>query len=399
MTARLLCRVLAIILTTCGVTGCRSDSKQTPPPPTDTPLEMAQPPKATASTLRIDQEMLRDLRITTSKVEEHRGGESSSLLGELGVNQNAYAEVSSPLPARVVVLRAVEGQRVRTGDVLATLESGELAKVRGDVATAQARRDLAQRALDRKRGLNEEKIVPTREVQEAEHELIAADAQVRAAQASLEALGAPDRASEGTSASTLVLRSPVTGVVLERTLAIGQTADPSKPLFRIGDVSTLWLTVHAFERDAVRLATGAPARITFAAIPGKTFQGTVALIGQSVDANSRTVAVRIDLSNRDGVLRPGMSAAAWLPVGEQGVLLAVPAAAVQRVRDRWCVFIPKDDRTFEIRPIGRGRDIAGEVEILSGVRAGEPIVVDGAFLLKAEAERAAAEGEHEEKRE
>ena len=214
----------------------------------------------------------------------------------------------------------------------------------------------------------------------------------------MQALGAPDRAADGASASSLVLRSPVTGVVLERTLALGQTADPAKPLFRIGELSTIWLTVHAFERDAVRLVTGAPARITFAALPGRTFDGKVALIGQSVDPNSRTVAVRIDLPNRDRLLRPGMSATAWLPVGEQGTLLAVPAAAVQRVRDRWCVFIPKDHRTFEIRPIGRGRDIAGEVEILSGLSAGEPIVVDGAFLLKAETERSAADGEHDDKR-
>jgi len=386
---------LAIALT---LVACRSEPKSTPPPPSDSQTEKADSPGVTGSTLRIDREMLRDLRITTSKVEEHRGGESSSLLGELGVNQNAYAEVSAPLQARVVSLRAAEGQRVRTGDVLATLESGELAKARGDLATAQARRDLAQRTLDRKRSLNAEQIVPTREVQEAENELIGSEAQVRSAQASLRSLGAPDEAVAGTSASTLILRSPITGVVLERTIALGQTADPSKPLFRIGDVSTLWLTVHAFERDAVRLAKGAPARITFAAIPGRTFQGSVALIGQSVDPDSRTVAVRIDLANREGLLRPGMSATAWLPVGEQGTLLAVPAAAVQRVRDRWCVFIPKDDRTFEIRPIGRGRDIAGEVEILSGVRAGEPIVVDGAFLLKAETERS-AEGEHGEKRE
>ncbi|HEY7291571.1 MAG TPA: efflux RND transporter periplasmic adaptor subunit [Vicinamibacterales bacterium] len=381
------------------LTGCRSESSSTPAPRPDAQTEKADAPGISGSTLRIDREMLRDLRITTSKVEEHRGGESASLLGELGVNQNAYAEVSAPLQARVISLRAVEGQRVGTGDVLATLESGELAKARGELATAQARRDLAQRAADRKRSLNNEQIVPTREVQEAENEVIAADAQVRAAQASLRSLGAPDQAGDGASASTLMLRSPISGVILERTIALGQTADPSKPLFRIGDVSTLWLTVHAFERDAVRLAKGAPARITFAAIPGRTFQGSVALIGQSVDPDSRTVAVRIDLSNRDGMLRPGMSATAWLPVGEQGTLLAVPAAAVQRVRDRWCVFIPKDDRTFEIRPIGRGRDIAGEVEILSGVRAGEPIVVDGAFLLKAETERSAAEGEHGEKRE
>lgn len=397
MRVRIPCGAVLFLLVVTAV-GCRSDSKATPQPPAENQSDKTEAAGVTASTLRIDPEMLRDLRITTSKVEEHRGGESSSLLGELGVNQNAYAEVSAPMTARVVSLRAVEGQRVRTGDVLAVLESGELAKARGDLATAEARRDLAQRALDRKHGLSEEKIVPTREVQEGENELVAADAQVRGAQASLRALGAPDRAADGSSASSLILRSPVGGVVLERTVALGQTADPSKPLFRIGDLSTLWLTVHAFERDAVRLAKGAPARITFAAIPGRTFQGTVALIGQSVDPDSRTVAARIDLPNRDGLLRPGMSATAWLPVGEQGILLAVPAAAVQRVRDRWCVFIPKDDRTFEIRPIGRGRDIAGEVEILSGVRAGEPIVVDGAFLLKAETERS-AEGEHGEKRE
>ena len=381
-----------------GIAGCgRKDA------PKDVTAQTGASPtteqKRANNIVQVSEEMLRDLRITTSKVELHRGGEASSLLGELGVNLNAYAEVSAPLPARVVSLQAIEGQRVRVGEPLAILESGELAKARGDLATAEARRDLAQRALDRKRGLNAEKIVPTREVQEAESETIAAEAQVRSARAALQTLGASDQASAGASPSTLVLRSPVTGVVLERTLALGQTADPSKPLFRIGDLSTLWLTVHAFERDAVRLTTGAPARITFAALPDRMFQGKVALIGQSVDADSRTVSVRIDLPNRDGLLRPGMSGTAWLPVGAQGTLLAVPAAAVQRVRDRWCVFIPQDNRTFEIRPVGRGRDIAGEVEILSGVRAGEPIVVDGAFLLKAETERSAAEGEHGEKHE
>ena len=344
--------------------------------------------------VRVSEEMLRDLRITTSKVELHEGGEASSFLGELGVNQNAYAEVSSPIAARVASLRVTEGQRVDTGTVLATLESGELARARGELGTAEARRELAQRALDRKRGLSTEKIVPLREVQEAENDLAAAEADLRAARASLEAIGASDAAPSGASASTLVLRSPVSGVVLERTLTLGQTADPSQPLFRVADLSTLWLTVQAFERDAVRLAKGVSARITFAAIPGRTFDGNVALLGQSVDPDSRTVAVRIDLPNPDGTLRPGMSATAWLPVGEQGTRLTVPAAALQRVRDRWVVFIPKDDRTFEIRPVGRGRDMASEVEVLSGLRAGDPIVVDGAFLLKAETERAADEGEH-----
>src|SRR5262245_19814747 len=120
--------------------GCRSESPSAPPSRQESQPEKAASTAVTATTLRIDAEMLRDLRITTSRVEEHRGGESSSLLGELGVNQNAYAEVSAPLPARVVSLRAVEGQRVAAGDILATLESGELARARGDLATAFARR-------------------------------------------------------------------------------------------------------------------------------------------------------------------------------------------------------------------------------------------------------------------
>ena len=202
-----------------GIAGCgRKDA------PKDVTAQTGASPtteqKRANNIVQVSEEMLRDLRITTSKVELHRGGEASSLLGELGVNLNAYAEVSAPLPARVVSLQAIEGQRVRVGEPLAILESGELAKARGDLATAEARRDLAQRALDRKRGLHAEQIVPTREVQEAESETIAAEAQVRSARAALQTLGASDQASAGASPSTLVLRSPVTGVVLERTLAL-----------------------------------------------------------------------------------------------------------------------------------------------------------------------------------
>jgi cobalt-zinc-cadmium efflux system membrane fusion protein len=89
-----------------------------------------------------------------------------------------------------------------------------------------------------------------------------------------------------------------------------------------------------------------------------------------------------------------MSANATLPVGETGApILTVPVASVQRVRNEWCVFLPKDANHFEIRRIGRGRDLAGDVEILSGLRASEIIVVDGAFLLKAQAEKGA--GDHD----
>jgi cobalt-zinc-cadmium efflux system membrane fusion protein len=171
--------------------------------------------------------------------------------------------------------------------------------------------------------------------------------------------------------------------------------DPATPAFRIGNLATLWLTVHAFERDAVRIRQGVTARLSFSALPGRDFEGRVAAIGGHVERDSRTLPIRINVSNRDLVLRPGMSAAAALPVGDTGAaILSVPVAAVQRVRNEWCVFLPKDARHFEIRRIGRGRDLGGEVEVLSGLTAGEAIVVEGAFLLKAQAEK--GEGGHDD---
>ena len=178
-------------------------------------------------------------------------------------------------------------------------------------------------------------------------------------------MGRPD------DSSTFVLRSPIAGTVIDRSGAQGEMAEPSRPLYRIADLSRLWLTVHAFERDAVRLAPGASARVQFAALPGRTFTGPITNVGRQVEAQSKTVAVRVEIENPDGVLRPGMSATATLPVGEQiAGVLAVPAAALQRLAQGWCVFVPRGEGTFQIGPVGRGRDLGGKVEILSGLAGG-----------------------------
>ena len=155
----------------------------------------------------------------------------------------------------------------------------------------------------------------------------------------------------------------------------------------------MWLTVHAFERDAVRVSPGTRAEVTLAAFPGRVFSGAVDLVGRQVDPESRTVPIRIALKN-SGELRPGMSATARLAIGASTQqVLAVPAAALQRLGDDWVVFLPRDPGHFEIRPVGRGRDLGHEVEIVRGLTAGETIVVEGAFVLKAEAEKARGGGD------
>ncbi|MEO5894950.1 MAG: efflux RND transporter periplasmic adaptor subunit [Vicinamibacterales bacterium] len=385
-------KLIAVLCALC-TTIAACTSKAEPPPassgsvPGPTESDEHKRPR---NVVEIDPAMQRDLRITTARVESRTGAEEVVLLGELAVDQRSYAEIAAPVPSRVTRLLASEGDSVAAGQSLVELFSPELGKARADFLTAEARLTLASSVLERKRGLATERIVPLREVQEAEAAVAEAQAALRSARAALAPYGVSAPAGEiaTQAASTFQLRSPVRGAVIQRAAVVGQMLDPAVAAFKIGDLSRLWLTVHAFERDAVRIQKGATARVAFAALPNRPFGGLVSVVGREVAAESRTIPIRIDLQNEGNLLRPGMSATAAVPVGASGgQLLAVPVASLQRVRNDWCVFLPNGDGSFEIRTVGRGRDLGGEVEILSGLKAGETIVVDGAFLLKAEAEK------------
>jgi cobalt-zinc-cadmium efflux system membrane fusion protein len=390
-------KTLAIITLCLVLAGCGRRSAEPAKSAEPAAARETEAHKEAPNTIEVDEGMLRDLRITTRQVESRTGGDLVVLLGELAVDQRAYGEVGTPVAARVTRLLVNAGESVRAGQTLAELTSPELGRERAEYLSASARLKLAEAALERKRGLAAEKIVPLREVQEAESAVGEARAAVRASRAAISAFGVAPPSDDGDAAtsSAFSLRSPVAGSVIERAAVTGQMLDPATPAFRIGNLSTLWLTVHAFERDAVRIRQGVSARLSFPALPGQDFEGKVTMVGRHVERESRTVPVRIDVKNTGNVLKPGMSATATLPVGATGAaILTVPVAAVQRVRNEWCVFLPKDANHFEIRRIGRGRDLGGEVEVLSGLRAGDAIVVDGAFLLKAQAEKGA--GGHDE---
>jgi cobalt-zinc-cadmium efflux system membrane fusion protein len=121
----------------------------------------------------------------------------------------------------------------------------------------------------------------------------------------------------------------------------------------------------------------------------------VGWIAREVDPHARTVPVRIVLPNADGRLKPGMFATAWIRTGDEGErVVAVPATSLQRMDGRWAVFLPRGEGRFEVRPVERGRDLGDEVAVLSGLQPGERVVVEGAFVLRAEAEKNEGGGEH-----
>ncbi|HET7503602.1 MAG TPA: efflux RND transporter periplasmic adaptor subunit [Kofleriaceae bacterium] len=348
--------------------------------------------------ITIAPDMLRDLHTTTTRAQARAAGEAVSALGELRVNEDAYAEVASPVSARVTRVLVRPGDSVKAGQALAELSSPELVQARAELDAARSRVEIATRTAERKRALAADRLAPEREVIEAEAALAEADAAYKVAGSALRKFG------PAAGDAAIQIRSPIAGTVIERSVVQGQLADPSKTLFRIGELSTLWLFAHVFERDAVRVPTGRAAAVTFAALPGKTTQAVIQWIGREVDARSRTIEIRLDVPNPDGVLRPGMSATVSIPLGDPGpgAVVTVPAAAVQRVGTGWVVFVPLEPHgphgpgEFAIRAIGRGRDLAGEIEVLSGLAAGDEVVVEGAFLLKAEADKASGGGAHED---
>ena len=387
-------RVAVRIMTVVGVLtigACGRDT--TPPPAAEAPGSAAETHAEEENAIHLSEDMVRDLRISTALVAERPGAQEVSVLGEVAVDQGRYAEVAAPIGAQVVRVLVETNAVVREGAPLAQLRSTELGRARADLLSARARHELASQALERRRTLAAERIVAQREVQEAEATFRAAESEVRASLAGLQALGVTEGDADGDS-SLFALRAPVGGRVLERTVVVGQFADPGSSLFTIADLGRVWVMAQVFERDAVNLQAGSTAHVTLAALPGQEFDGRVTQVGRLVDAGSRTIPVRVELPNPSGALRPGMSATVRLEVaGLNRTILVVPSAALQRVGEQWLTFVPRSPEEFEMRPVGRGRDLGNDVEIVSGLEAGETVVVEGAFLLKAEAEKRAGGGD------
>jgi cobalt-zinc-cadmium efflux system membrane fusion protein len=388
-----ICVLSCVICAAASLSSCTSDRPRTEPnggtseeghAPADTP------PAAEDDVVRVAPNMLSDLRVTTQAAESRPAGDVATVLGELHVDEDAYAEIGTSLPARVWRVLAAPGDVVTADQPVVELDSADVGTARGARLGAHARLTLARQTLERRRRLVSDQITPQRELEAAEAEVAEADADARAAEQSLGVVGA----ARG-SGARFVLASPIAGTILERTALRGRMVDAERPLLVVGDLRRLWLIVHAFERDAVRMTAGASARVTFAALPGPTTSGSVMRIGSRVDPTSRTIDVRIDVDNPTGVLRPGMAASALIPLGDDaGTIVTVPVEAMQRQPQGWCVFLPRQEPgVFDVRPVRRGRDIGGEVEVVSGLRAGERVVVDGAFLLAAEANKARGGGE------
>jgi len=193
--------------------------------------------------------------------------------------------------------------------------------------------------------------------------------------------------------ANLILRSPINGVVLEKTAVAGARFAPGEVLFKLADLSTVWVQADVTEQDQAVLRVGRSAKVMVDAYPGKIFTGRVSFIAPVLNPQTRTVQVRVELPNREGRLRPAMFAQVELAAGERSAsVLSIPLSAVIDSGTRQVALVQVAEGRFAPRDLKLGQRTADYIEVLDGLGEGEQVVSKANFLLDAESNLKAALG-------
>jgi RND family efflux transporter MFP subunit len=267
------------------------------------------------------------------------------------------------------------GERVRLGQPLLRIYSPEiLATQEEHLIALRARNRLAEGPLSEAQRRADELVESSR------RRLLLYDLTVEQIER-LERSGEPSR--------TVALHSPVSGYVLQRNVTQGEKIDIGMNLLDIADLSRVWVIASVYQYELPFVRPGQPAAMTLAYLPGKRYEGRVALVYPALEGATRTAQVRLEFANPDLALKPEMYAEVQLH-GDLGVRLVVPESAVLSTGTRDLLFVAKEDGYFEPREVRLGVRLPDAVEILAGVAEGERVVTSGNFLIDSESKMKAA---------
>jgi cobalt-zinc-cadmium efflux system membrane fusion protein len=327
--------------------------------------------------------------------------------GKILVPENGVAVIGPVNAGRIVRLYAGQGTRVRKGQRLAELESADIDQAEADylkaladyenaVRSSAAEIKLAQQSYDRNKLLFEQKVTAGKNLQAAEHDLEVAKAagenSVNGTKAALTAarrhlliLGLDDAtidalAKKTNLAATFSLNSPIDGIVVERNATVGASVGTDANLFKIIDLSRVWIDADVFEKDLPRVRPGQEVKLKVTAFPESTFSGKVILINSVVDPETRTVKVRTEVANPDGRLKPDMFANVQIVTDVNRAAISIPQSAVLNDEGKTVVFVAEGDG-YKKRQVQAGIQNNGRVEVVDGLTAGDKVVVKGNYLL------------------
>lgn len=313
--------------------------------------------------------------------------------GRVALDPTEEAVVSAWIAGQVDTIAVRPGERVKRGQILATVQSPEIGEAIGAFRSADARHEAAEARLERLRQLESEGVSSRAEVLEAEAVHAESEGTLEAAEERLRVMGVdPEKGDphEGEHyASHVPVRSPIAGEVLTADVRVGQPVEPGTRLFHVGNLDQVWLLVDVYEQDLSRVQEGQVVRFRTEAWPDQVFEGTVQQVGSFIDPTSRTAQVRVVVDNPDHRLKPNLFASAILQgeaeSGPEGVVL--PAEALQELEGDTVVFVQEGPGRFVPRAVTVGQRSDQRVLVTSGVAPGDPVVVEGAFALKSELEK------------
>lgn len=182
----------------------------------------------------------------------------------------------------------------------------------------------------------------------------------------------------------LEIKAPIDGIIIERKSTIGELVDKGSAIYTISDPSDLWVIAEVKERDIAAVKVGQDAAFKVLAYPDQEFHGKVVRLGNQIEADSRTLEVRIETNNADGKLKAGMFADVEITTTIMKDIIVIPDTALQSDGDKQVVFVAIGDNKFEKRTVTLGMEQRGRVQVLDGVTVGEQIVTEGSFILKSE---------------
>jgi Cu(I)/Ag(I) efflux system membrane fusion protein len=341
-----------------------------------TPVYEGEEEAASGNQIRISTEKVQKLGVRTEEARVRALSRALRAVGTLQVDERRISTVSSKFEGWIERLHVnTTGQPVTRGQPLMEVYSP-------DLVTAQQEYLIAAKGIDDMKGASAD-------LQRSMQQL-KSSALTRLRNWDISDQELQELQTSGTTRRTVTLRSPVSGVVVEKPALKGMRFLPGETLYQISDLSALWVLAEVFEHDLAQVRPGQGATIEVSAFPGKIFKGKVAFLYPTITPETRTGKVRIELANPGGQLKPAMYASVELATGERRNVLTVPASAVLDSGVRQVILVQMAEGRFEPRAVKLGTRTDDYVEVLEGVNAGEAVVVGANFLIDSESNLKAA---------
>lgn len=357
-----LCGLLLIALVI-AMSGCRAKKSEVGEAATEAR------DNGTAAVITLTEDALKIAGIQTEKAELRQVPQKIHATGDLAFNQKRMMNLTSRVAGRIEDVSAFLGDQVKEGQSLLSLYSP-------DFLTSQA--EFLQ-AAERLRRVARDNL---------QDEITTAKSLLDSAKSKLVLLGMKEEVFKELEETRqikplLSVCAPISGTIVESPIIRGDQIPEGTTLFKIADLSLLWVHAHIYEKDLSRIKPGMPALVKVHAYPDQAFRGTLTFLNDVVDEKTRTVIGRVEVLNVRGLLKPGMYAEVEfiLPSGAEALL--VPEAALQDIEGKKVIFLPAGDRSFRFQEVTLGQKLNGWVEVVKGLSAGDAYVRDG-FILKSE---------------